>query len=175
MISENYRYQLHVGKSLPPGEVYLYGYSGWHDPSWNKPQAAFWTSTAIKGRYYQSAWTHYCLIGGGEKRWIDRETYFLIDTGENAHRYSDIYHITDAASFVSLEKKYYTPVKAYKTAHNIDWMAMSHEWAAVHVTDEALKDPDLQDVLLGWDLESTAWFRLPNYKAKRVRRTFILD
>jgi hypothetical protein len=120
----------------------------------NKPTGGLWTSSACDK--YLSDWVKWCIdncqidwaTGMNAYKLIPKSTakIFTIDSKEDADLLANKYGVTGqyTGSFL-----------------NVDWVRISKDYDAVHLTYEGQIETRMiqKNSLYGWDCESTVWFR----------------
>lgn len=138
----DYSYQMHLDseEQLQLFQVKTPG----HLIAPDKPGRAFWTSTATKtSDGWLSAWLeYYKSTGFGDTQ------HAHVFKAPNSIRKLEIY---SSDSLNSALNRYGTEIRGRKL---LDWNEIAHEFDCVHVYGKALGEKHL----MGWDVESTAWF-----------------
>ena len=110
----------------------------------NKPKGGLWTSTFIN-ETCGSEWVQWAI----DNDFLEMPLYsWLIKP-----RTKNIYTIDSLQDLIDLQE-------TYPNNDQVDWVAVSKNYDAVHLTKRgqkrtALSTPDLY----GWDVESTVWFK----------------
>lgn len=122
-----------------------------------KPQGALWTSSFMPdGR---PAWAEHEASAAQGKRPLHKVTF--------SERDVRAYTLDSLHDFVRLVDLYPSPDDAGRVA--VAWREMSSDFDAVHMTVRGLLAIEGVEFrtrhgvgrLIGWDAESTAWFRFP--------------
>ena len=136
----------------------------------NKPIGALWTSTFTPQNEYCSDWIKWCV--DNMKEWLptsEDKCWVLIPEDE-----CKIVVINSMQDYLAVLNKYsiMTSIGRYM----IDYEKLSKDYDAIHLTVKAVRDlsfidskkyPDIED-FYGWDVESTAWFRLCFKKIRKL-------
>lgn len=119
----------------------------------NKPDGGRWTSTWL-GDALGSAWVQWCL--NKKESWLQGDCYLI--TPRSGARIYVIDSLEDA-QVLPLAKL--PPMFNSDYIQCIDWLAVSRDYDAVHLTEKGQEATHLSFPLnlYGWDCESTVWFR----------------
>lgn len=135
----------------------------------NKPLGVLWTSTFTPQGEYCSDWIEWCVNNMPE--WLpysEDKCWVLIPKDD-----CKIVVIDSMQDYLSVLNEYSAVTKYGKM---INYEKLSEKYDAIHVTTKAAYDlrfidsnryPDIMS-LYGWDVESTAWFRLCFKEIKRL-------